>query len=329
MNAATQTTLRSQLLDRRKRLEGALHEAGSASDMVRLLHEVDQALDRMEARTYGTCELCKETVEEDFLEANPLIQYCLCSLTPAQQQFLQNDLDLAGRVQWGLLPRQDLKYAGWHAHFRYEPLGPVSGDYCDLIESANGEQGLRFMIGDVSGKGVAASLLMAHLNALMRTLAQSGLPLAETVDRANRLFGENTLSTSHYITLVSGKASDDGTIEVCNAGHVPPMLLHRSEVVPMNTTGFPVGIVKDGLYQTLRAELEPGDTLVLYTDGLTESVDPNEREYGAERLVEALKQGAGTSPAGLAAHLLQDVHAFRSGASRVDDLTLLILRREA
>src|SRR5262245_30609125 len=124
MDAATQNALRNQLLDRRTRLEGSLAQVGQAANLVRLLQEVDSALARMDAKEYGHCKVCHEEVEDDFLFSNPAIQYCLCSLTPEQQDLLQNDLDLAAQIQWALLPRQDLQAVGWDVHYRYEPAGP-------------------------------------------------------------------------------------------------------------------------------------------------------------------------------------------------------------
>src|SRR5262245_24492777 len=100
MNAATATALRGHRPDRRRRLEAAIAEVGAPSDFVRLLHEVASALSRMDTGTYGSCEVCHETVDDDFLESNPAIQYCLCRLSAEQQQALQNDLDLANRIQW-------------------------------------------------------------------------------------------------------------------------------------------------------------------------------------------------------------------------------------
>src|SRR5207249_7870938 len=145
------------------------------------------------------------------------------------QTALQNDLDLASRIQWQLLPRQNVRVSGWEVHYRYEPAGPVSGDYCDAI-TENGDGGnLYVLTGDVSGKGVAASLLMAHLNAMFRTLVGMGLPVQHLLERANRLFSESTIA-SHYATLVCARAEVTGEVEVCNAGHCPPLVIRDRSV---------------------------------------------------------------------------------------------------
>lgn len=327
MDAVLETRLRDQLLDRRHRLESAIAEVGPASDMIRLLKEVDSALERMDARVFGVCEACKESVDDDFLYANPLIQYCLCRLTPEQQQALQNDLDLASRVQLALLPKQDLEHAGWQIHYRYEPAGPVSGDYCDAVACGDGIGGcMYFLLGDVSGKGVAASFLMARLSAMFRSLLEVDLPLQNAVEKANRLFSESTIA-SHYATLVCGKAAAGGRVEIANAGHLPPLVLSRGEVRTVSSTGFPVGMFSQGPYSVQTIDLRAGDTLLLYTDGLTEARDSSDREYGVERLSRVLlDRGAGSTRA-VAAACLSDLATFLGGAPRTDDLTLMVVRR--
>ncbi len=139
-----------------KRLELAVARAGQAPDLARLTREVDAALDRLERGNFGLCDVCHESVEKDRLIADPLMRFCLDHLDAHQQQALSEDLQLASRVQRALLPAQDLCVGGWQAHYRYEAAGPVSGDYCDLIVGDGDSGDLFFLLGDVSGKGVAA-----------------------------------------------------------------------------------------------------------------------------------------------------------------------------
>jgi sigma-B regulation protein RsbU (phosphoserine phosphatase) len=326
MNDATQAQIRDQLVDRRRRLHGTIADIGEAGDLVRLLGEVDAALERMKAGAYGWCEVCHETVDDKELLANPLTQYCLCTLTPEQQRALQNDLDMAGRIQWALLPKQDLSHGGWEVHHRYEPAGPVSGDYCDVIAQNGARNDLFVLAGDVSGKGVAASLLMAHLNALFRSLVETQLPITQIVERANRLFSESTID-SHYVTLVCTRADASGAVDICNAGHLPPMVVQGGDVATVGSTGFPVGLVDQSPYEQSRVLLSRGDTLFFYTDGLTEATNRSDEEYGARRLAHVLRAGRGLSPRALGGSILRDLAAFQDGTPRVDDLTIVILRR--
>ena len=110
---------------------------------------------------------------------------CLDHLTPAEARALEQDLNLAARVQRGLLPPREALIDGWEAAHHYQPAGAVSGDYCDLIRADNGDA--YFLLGDVAGKGVSAAMLMSHLSALLRTLVSVGLPLSQLMERTSRV----------------------------------------------------------------------------------------------------------------------------------------------
>src|SRR5712692_9685801 len=211
MGDMTTSFFREQLVDRRQKLESAITQAGQASDLVQLLGEVDSALERVENGSYGICDLCHEPVETARLIADPLVRLCLDHLTPDQQRALEQDLELASQLQRELLPEQSLSHAGWEISYHYEPLGPVSGDYCDVIPGDGDGRSLFFALGYSSGKGVTASMLMAHLHAIFRTLVATGLPAPELVERASRIFRDSTMSP-YYATLVCGRAAASGEI---------------------------------------------------------------------------------------------------------------------
>jgi len=182
MNAVRKIDLRQRLLNRRQRLQNALGEFKETTQLMRLLKEVDSALERMNGDSYGLCQVCHEAIEEERLIADPLVQNCLGCLTPDQQRALEQDLDLASRIQTQLLPNKNLKLNGWEAYYHYEPAGPVSGDYCDLVTPEAETGDLFFLLGDVSGHGVAASLLMSHLHAAFRSLLAAGLSAGQLVE---------------------------------------------------------------------------------------------------------------------------------------------------
>lgn len=245
---------------------------------------------------------------------------------------LERDLDLAWHVQAALLPKSNLAVSGWQTHYRYLPYGPVSGDYCDLVVANGGAApDLYFMLGDVSGKGVAASLLMAHMNASLRVLAQSGLPPQEVLGKANQVLAESTLA-SHYATLVCGRANPAGEIEISNAGHCPPIVVRaRGPLDVLGSSGFPVGLAvgaESGVpYSMERVALSEGDALIIYTDGLTEASNSHQEEYGTDRLLAVLQRCGGVAPRELVAECLADLSAFLDGEERADDLTVLALGR--
>ena len=324
MAAAIEPVLRDQLVERRHKLETAIALTAAAPDLAQLLREVDAALARMERGAYGLCEVCHDPVEPERLIADPLVRFCIDHLTPSQQVALQQDLDLAARIQGGLLPANNLRADGWHVSYHYEAAGAVSGDYCDMVRAADGT--LYFMLGDVSGKGIAASMLMSHLHAMFHSLIPLGLPLAQLVERASRIFCESTLPT-HFATLVCGTADPTGAVEICNAGHLPPLWIQRGEASSIAATGLPVGVFCNERFTADTLRLAPGDTLLLYTDGLSETQDSTGAEYGTPRLSELICKHHALAPDALVNICLADLSAFRAAAPMTDDLTIMTIRR--
>jgi sigma-B regulation protein RsbU (phosphoserine phosphatase) len=279
----------------------------------------------VERGTYGICDTCHDTIEKDRLAANPLITLCIDHLNAGQRRELEHDLELASAIQTRLLPARDLTAHGWTAHYRYQPAGAVSGDFCDL--AADGGERLFFAVGDVAGKGVAASLLMSHLHATLRTLLSLGTAAADLMERANRLFCASTMA-SHYATAACGFAHRSGEIEIANAGHCPPLVLRRGGLETVAATGLPLGLFCDGRYSATRLRLDLGDALVLYTDGVTEARNRDDQEYSPERLAAILPRCAGMAPRLVADTCLEDFEAFRGGANQDDDVTLMVIGRQ-
>ncbi len=316
--------LHNQLAERKQRLEQAIALAPHNGGLASLLREVDSALDRMSKGKYGVCEECHESVEQERLLADPLVRYCLDHLTELQRAALQRDLDLASEVQRKLLPQAGLSASGWDTSYHYAPAGPVSGDYCDLIPS-DGQ--LFFAVGDVSGKGVAASMLMTQLHALFRSLTGMSLPLGQIVARANCVFCESALA-GQYATLVCGLAKSNGEVEIHNAGHLPAIVVGRGGVLRVESTGLPLGMFYTAEFSATRLQLEPGDALFLYTDGLSEARSGDE-EYGVDRVTRLARQNGARTPADLIASSLNDLRGFVNDGPPHDDLTLLAMRRSS
>jgi sigma-B regulation protein RsbU (phosphoserine phosphatase) len=328
MPITSESFLHKELIERREKLQAALPASTEPAHLVSLLSEVDAALERMEGGSYGLCEECHEPIEAERLMADPLVRLCLDHLTRAQRLALEEDLELAARIQAQLLPKADARFDGWEMSYHYQPAGPVSGDYCDVLNGQGQQSGLLFLLGDVSGKGVAASMLMAHLHAMFHSLAGLGLPVDQLMERANRLFCESTLA-NHYATLVCGRADHSGNVQVCNAGHCPLLIIQDGQVASVGSTGLPLGLFCSGRYVVESVRLRPGHTLLAYTDGLTEARNGLGAEYGGERLSGLAGGHRGGSLRSLLGACLADHAAFRGGVPVADDLTIMALRRNA
>lgn len=324
MEAIHLAPIKQQLTERRERLIATNKSLQNSAHLFDLLKQVDSALERIDDGSYGVCEICKGLIEDEILKGNPLITVCLGDLNSHQQKALELDLAFASQIQRNLLPQNDLSINGWELNYQYNPAGPVSGDFCNVIKLEN--DSILFVLGDVSGKGVAASLMMSHLHALVNSLIFFGLPFVELVEKANRLFCESTMNTN-YATIVFGKANLNGEIEICNAGHNPPFLLSDGIVKPINATGIPVGLFCDTEYYSEKFLLKKNDTLLLYTDGLTEALCDG-IEYGEQRVKELLIKNGNQTTANIIDLFLRDNKEYIGNSLPTDDLTIMAVRKK-
>ena len=308
---------------RRQRLLAATRTDAHDASLHQLLASVDAALSRLHAGTFGICESCHDTIEADRLLCNPLLRFCLDHLSQDEQRALERDLTLAAGFQRTLLPRADWAIDGWQARYHYQPANLVSGDYCDLIES---DGSFLFLLGDVAGKGVAASMLMSNLHGTFRTLAGQHLPLCELVSHANRLFCDST-TAGQFATMIVGAAHPDGKVEYVSAGHLPLLHVSASGVSSLEATGVPLGMFCTTSFPVRELTLAPSDKLLLYTDGLTETADASGKEYGVARVHELAKRYAAAEPQELLSAYLNELNLFSASAKQADDLTLMVLHR--
>jgi sigma-B regulation protein RsbU (phosphoserine phosphatase) len=188
-----------------------------------------------------------------------------------------------------------------------------------------GDEELYFMVGDVAGKGVAASMLMANLNAIFRALIPLGLPLAELMERANRIFTGSTLPTQ-FATLICGRAMSGGALELCSAGHVPALVVAGEEVHRVDSHGLPIGLFGEQKFTTSRFEIEQGDSLVLFSDGVSEARLEDE-DYGYERIAAAVIRSAGKAPTEVVGNCVRDLETFLGSAPVFDDQTLMVVQK--
>jgi sigma-B regulation protein RsbU (phosphoserine phosphatase) len=246
-------------------------------------------------------------------------------MSEEQRNTLERDLKSAAEVQRTFLPTTPLSYDGWEVDYIWEPFGVVSGDHVDLVRAPTRYEPLHLLLGDVAGKGLAASLLQSQLHALFRALAPVQTTLSELLGRASQLFFEAT-SPSFFATLTVARLHPDGKVVLANAGHPRPLLADRWGVRPIEDASIPLGMVGDVEYAEREIHLRPGDTLFLYTDGLTEGWRDGE-EYGVGRAAAALRRASGLPPHELLVSCRNDLENFLGGSPRGDDLTMVAVRR--
>ncbi|HET8644960.1 MAG TPA: PP2C family protein-serine/threonine phosphatase, partial [Vicinamibacteria bacterium] len=182
------------------------------------------------------------------------------------------------------------------------------------------------LFGDVSGKGVAASLLMSHLHAIFRSLAAEVPAVSDMVARANRIFC-NATTGNVYATLVCGLLEQDGRMEIVNAGHPSALVLGSRGLETVAGTGLPVGLFCGGDYASASRKLDRGDVLLLYTDGLSEARGTDGSEFGAQRVAAVLERSRGASAQGVVDAVLAELAVFRQCRALDDDVTVMAVRR--
>ena len=257
-----------------------------------------------------------------------------------ENRLLQEQLRIARQVQPRLFPQKlpeipTLNYTGI-----CQPAGEVGGDYYDVLKVSSDQFCLA--VGDISGKGISAALLMASLQALLRSHAsQTTEDLAAVVTEVNRFLCAMT-EENRFATLFCA-VYDNSTRQLTyvNAGHNPPLLFRHGAsgaefqtatasssngILRLEGSGAVLGMFPEGSYQHRSLPLAPGDTLVVYTDGITEAHDNRGREYGEERLAELVLSKISLSPVELQNQLLDSVKEFAGEVSLTDDLTLLLIK---
>lgn len=315
--------IREQLLVRRQNLESALtkHET---KQMLHLLHDVDEALAKLEHGSFGVCQNCHESIEVDRVMADPLVTFCLGCLTPAQRRGLEHDLSLAARMQTELLPSGNVAIAdGWETAYHFQPARIVSGDYFDLI--CDGKGGMFFVVADVAGKGISAAMLTASLRAVFRALIPTADCVGVLLEQANRLFCESAMS-GQYATLVFGHVRSGGEVELVNAGHLPVLIAREGHVESLESTDLPFGMFCSQTFTVQRTKLEPSDTLLLYTDGISETQNASGEELGLQAIHGFVREQTLREPCELIKNCRALLDGFRGDLERADDETLLAIQ---
>jgi len=244
-----------------------------------------------------------------------------------QKRIMDEELNTAYVIQRRLLPSAAPTVAGYTFAGVNKPCRTVSGDYYDFVARPDGT--IYFVIADVSGKGVTAALLMAGLQAAFRIYTKRDPSPAELVGNLNGMLKEN-LPQSKFVTLFAGRVhSSTGHIEFCNAGHTPPLWLTATGVHELTDTDLLLGMFPRAEFRNQILEMGAGDSLVLFTDGLTEAESPDGVEFGSAQISESVKSRHGSVAADLAEGLQKAIFAHTNEHSLEDDLTLVVVSRNA
>jgi sigma-B regulation protein RsbU (phosphoserine phosphatase) len=304
--------------------------------------------------TLGMIVLGSQVTVRQFTEEDMELLVCLASVAAlyirhlalaeeaAERRRLEEELALARRIQLALLPQSLPELPGWELHGGNTPSRGVSGDYFavaprtvgDVRDGGDGGHGRGggrecvLMVADVSGKGMAASLLTASLEAFSAGPIEDGLAPEEICAKLSRLLYRRTPPEKYATAFIAALALDTGALRYANAGHNPPLVVRASgEVEELGATGVPIALLPAAEYGAAEAGLAPGDCLVLYTDGIVEAANPEGEEYGMERLAALCVRHCRLSCAELAAAVEADLEAFARGVPFGDDRTLVMARR--
>ena len=251
----------------------------------------------------------------------------LVLLEVADRLSLKNDLEIAREIQQSMLPRAAFKTPGMEAFGMTRPANTVGGDFYDIIPLPDGR--VLLALGDVAGKGSPAALLMALLLAMMRTLVDEGLEGADLVTRLNVQIGRHALPHSRFVTLfVAILNPATGDLSYVNAGQNPPLLRRGNGAYErLRAGGMALGMFESASYTTGATVLEPGDVLVMYSDGITEAEDTFDQPFD-EAGVQTVVDGQGWASAKeLGWALFEAVETHSRERRLLDDLTVLALRR--
>jgi sigma-B regulation protein RsbU (phosphoserine phosphatase) len=312
-------------LDKKQVLLGPLTEQSVRTR----LDVIDDTISKADTKTLGKCEICHEDVEPELLEVDYTACVCIEHLSKEERHQLESELELAQDVQKMLLPQEAPDIPGLEIAAFSRPAQIVGGDYFDFVDFSNGLHGLA--IADVAGHGVSASLHMASIQALLRTLVPISKSPAEVMRQIHKLFIHNIRFETFVTFFIGAFDSSTKTLTFSNAGHQPALVFRKNnsnkEAVEMLwPTGAAIGLIEEAEFAEKTIELHEEDLLVLYTDGVTEAVNLQYQEFGRERLIKLSEQVNNASAKQVVQEIRQGLEEFSEGKPLADDTTIVICK---
>jgi serine phosphatase RsbU (regulator of sigma subunit)/putative methionine-R-sulfoxide reductase with GAF domain len=244
-----------------------------------------------------------------------------------ERQRLERELEVARQIQASFLPERSPQIAGWEVAAFYRAARQVGGDFYDFFLLPDGAWGM--VVADVADKGVPAALFMALTRTLIRVAAMSRTSPAETLTRVNELVIADSHADMFVTVFYLVLDPETGVLRYATGGHNPPLCIQAGDGAAemLSGRGLAVGVLDGVTYDEFSRDVEPGDVVVLYTDGVTEALDSHEEEFGVDRLVREAQGYREHTAADIVSHIVSAVDAFASGESQFDDLTLVVLKR--
>jgi sigma-B regulation protein RsbU (phosphoserine phosphatase) len=239
---------------------------------------------------------------------------------------MQQDMNLAKEIQLNLLPSSAPQIVGYQAAGMSIPAKEVGGDYYDFVPLKDGR--LAFCLGDVSGKGMPAAMLMSNLQATLRGQTIACTNARECLERSNRLLYHST-DAQKYATLFYGVLNPmDHILSFANAGHNNPIKVSpKGTYERLKTIGIPLGFLEEFDFSEHSTPMQPGDILILFSDGISEAMNAQEEEFEEENILNIVKENLKSTPEELIDIIVNAVRKHASDVPQMDDMTLLIIKR--
>jgi sigma-B regulation protein RsbU (phosphoserine phosphatase) len=290
------------------------------------LHVIETSLEKIEDNSLGVCVVCHGHVDARLLEMDYTAMVCLDHYSDEERRRLESELELSQIVQRALLPQQVPDIRGVELAAFSRPSEIIGGDYFDFFQFRDGAHGL--VIADVSGHGVSAGMLMSSLQTAIRTMAPDTESPAEILQRINRFYIHNIHFTTFVTVFLARFDPATLTLTYVNAGHNPPAVRRKADgsIRWLKPTAPAIGLSEHFHARMESIGFSEGDSLLLYTDGITEARNFSNEEFGQQRLAELVEEHAGRTAPDLLQAIRQAVSAFGGNRPLLDDVTMVALR---
>lgn len=249
----------------------------------------------------------------------------------ADKLLTKDELQLARKIQSGLMPKTPPNNKFYEITAFYQSAKEVGGDYFDIIKTDLGDEKTYVIVGDISGKGIAAALYMVKVQSIIRMLSSSTSSMKEILIQLKKYFSEN-LQKDYFLTLIGASIENEGSLKVCSAGHNPFLYFNSASnsFKMINPKGIGIGLKDNGLFEkTLEEEVikpSTNDIIIFYTDGLTEAMNERKTQFGIERLQTLIKNNKDKTAVELKELIIREIKNFIGNDYQHDDLTFIILK---